>query len=268
MRLKIVWLAAALLSASFSTPPPAYAACATEYLGGAAPRMTIALTNVRELCFDAFAVGHSAASRTPLWSAEHLTARDVTAARALDRRDSFHAEPQLPSGERAVLADYTRSGYDRGHMAPNGDMPTREAQAQSFSLANIAPQSPTLNRGLWSEVEENVRDMALTDGDVFVVTGPIFDNTSSLLRGRVRVPGAVFKAVYDPHTGVAAAYVADNTPGERYRVVSIAALRQLTGVDPFPTLSESVKRRSGFLPPPGRWQVASTERRPPLSFDR
>lgn len=267
MRFKFVWLAAALALA-FSGPRPAYASCAAEYLGGAAPRMTIALTYVRELCFDAFAVGHSAASRTPLWSAEHLTAGDVAAARALDRHDSFHSEQQLPTGERAVLADYTRSGYDRGHMAPNGDMPTRAAQAQSFSLANIAPQSPALNRGLWSEVEENVRDMALEDGDVFVVTGPIFDNTSSLLRGRVRVPSSVFKAIYDPHTGVAAAYVADNTPGNRYQVISIAALRQLTGVDVFPTLAESVKRRAGFLPPPGRWQVASSERHPPAALQR
>ncbi len=267
MRIKFAWLAAALALA-FSTPRPAYASCAAEYLGGTAPRATNALTYVRELCYDAFAVGHSAASRTPLWSAEHITADEVVAARALERRDSFHAEAQLPSGERAVLADYTRSGYDRGHMAPNGDMPTRQAQAQSFSLANIAPQSPALNRGLWSEIEETTRDMALEDGDVFVVTGPIFDNSSSLLRGRVRVPGAVFKAIYDPHTGAAAAYVADNTAGDHWRVISIAALRSLTGVDVFPTLSESVKRRAGFLPPPGHMQVASNERHPPAALQR
>src|SRR5689334_14644056 len=125
---------------------PAWANCAEEYYGGAAPRATQSVAlDVRELCYDDFAVGHSGVTHTPIWSAEHLTAGEVDAARALERRDAFHAEASLPYNERAELSDYRRSGYDRGHMTPSGDMPTPEAQAQSFTLANMAPQAPSLN---------------------------------------------------------------------------------------------------------------------------
>lgn len=257
MRFKFACLAAALCVA-FSITPTAFASCATEYLGGAAPHVVSRAMPVRELCFDAFAVGHSGATRTPLWSAEHLTASEVAAARALPRRDVFHAERQLPIMERAALSDYAHSGFDRGHVAPSGDMPTPEAQAQSFSLANMTPQTRGLNRGVWEEIEETTRDLALEDGDVFVVSGPVFDaDVTANLHGRVRVPSAMFKAIYDPHTGAAAAYVADNEAHPAYRVVSINALRALIGIDVFPSLPDAVKRRTANLPEPGRRQVAA-----------
>jgi endonuclease G len=268
MRFKIVWLAAALLCASFSNARNADASCATEYLGGAPPRVTSRAISVRELCFDAFAVGHSGATRTPLWSAEHLTAAEVLAAHALPRHDTFHAERQLPTIERAALSDYAHSGFDRGHVAPSGDMPTAEAQAQSFSLANMTPQTPDLNRGVWEQIETATRDLALEDGDLYVVSGPVVLADATSLHGRVRVPSAMFKAIYDPRTGAAAAYIADNDAHPAYRIISINTLRTMIGVDVFPTLPESVKRRAGSLPVPGRMQVASAEHHPPPALQR
>jgi len=232
---------------------PAWATCADEYYRGAAPHLAQSASwEVRELCYDDFAVGHSGVTHTPLWSAERLTAGEVDAARALNRRDMFHAEAHLPRGERAELIDYRHSGYDRGHMAPSGDMPTPQAQAQSFTLANMAPQAPSLNRGLWEEIEVATRNLAERDGEVFVVTGPIFDEDGATLNGRVRVPRAMFKAVYDPRLRQAGAYIADNVAGAGYRVVSIATLRAMIGVDVFPSLPASIKARAMDLPSPER----------------
>jgi endonuclease G, mitochondrial len=97
--------------------------------------------NVRAtmLCNDAFAVVASGLTHGALWSAEHPTARSLVAARATAREGDFHAEDRLPPADQAQLEDYRRSGFDRGHMMPSGDMPNREAQQQSFSLANIVP---------------------------------------------------------------------------------------------------------------------------------
>src|SRR3954452_13825896 len=155
------------------------------------------LPKTRTICYAAFAVLHSGITRTPLWAAEHLTRNGLDAAVATERKDTFHEEAKLPPDERADLDDYTRSGFDRGHLAPAADMPDERAQHESFSLANMIPQDPQSNRGLWSGVESAVRARARRSGELYVVSGPVFQGaTLKRLRGRVLVPTHIFiKAV-------------------------------------------------------------------------
>ena len=205
----------------------------------------------RLLCYQAFAVLHSAATRTPLWAAEHLTAERVHAARQIPRDSEFHADRNVPEAERAELADYARSGYDRGHLAPSGDMPTPEAQQESFTLANMTPQAPELNRVLWEGIESAVRTLATWRRDLYVVTGPIFQGERlQALRGRVLVPTHLFKAVLDTRRGRAGAYVATNTEVPEWRAVSMAELAELTGMDVFPALTPRAKQEALRLPDP------------------
>ena len=220
---------------------PAQAAptlCPEHFAGGRAPDVTPRLAaGARALCFQAFAVLHSPVSRTALYSAEHLTAARIRAARNTPRDSEFHAERALPPGERAELSDYARSGFDRGHLAPSGDMPDPNAQEESFSLANIVPQAPALNRGLWEGIESAVRTLALREGELYVVTGPIFEGAELDRVGDVLVPTSVWKAVLDPRRGRAGAYVAGNRDDAGWRSVSMAQLRRLTGLDVFPGVS-------------------------------
>lgn len=211
------------------------------------------------LCFAGFAVLHSGVSRTPLYAAERLTRASVAAARSIDRADAFHEEDRLPRGQRSALRDYVRSGYDRGHMAPAGDMPTGEAQAESFSLANIVPQNRSTNRSLWAAIEESVRRLATGRGEIYVVTGPVFEGESvSAINGRVLVPTRLYKAVHDPARGEAAAYLADNDSSGRWQRVSVAQLTAIAGIDVFPGLSDRAKARAMDLPEP---RAVSRERR-------
>ena len=232
---------------------PAAAACPEHFARGRPPvplnpRLT---QGARTLCYQAFAVLHSALTRTPLWAAEHLTAERVHAARQVPRDSEFHAEPDLPENERAELADYARSGYDRGHLAPSGDMPTPEAQQESFTLANMTPQAPELNRVLWEGIESAVRTLATRRHDLYVVTGPIFRGERlQALRDRVVVPTHLFKAVLDTRRGRAGAYVATNTEVPEWRAVSMAELAELTGLDVFPALSARAKQDAMPLPDP------------------
>ena len=130
-------------------------------------------------------------------------------------------------------------------------MPDEEAQAESFSLANMVPQAPRLNRGVWEGIESAVRDLALRDGSVFVVTGPLFQGQElQALKGRVLVPSDTFKAVYDPEGGGAGAYVCTNTNKPACREVPVAELTRLSGVDVFPSLPEAVKTTAMPLPEP------------------
>ena len=247
-RLPVVFLALLVAGAASAKD-----SCPRFFAPGGPPSMTnpkLAADAV-PLCYGAFAVLYSGVSRTPLYAGERLTRASVAAARSVERADAFHEETRLPENERASLSDYTHSGYDRGHMAPAGDMPTPDAQAESFTLANIVPQNRTVNRSLWAAIEESVRRLATRRGELFVVTGPIFSGKSiPSLDGRVLVPTQLYKAVYDPASGEAAAYLAPNDGEGEWQTVSIAALKDIAGLDAFPGLSDRDKRQAMRLPEP------------------
>ncbi len=227
-------------------------ACPEHFQDGQAPEVLNPrlLAGSRAVCFRAFAVLHSAATRTALYSAERLTRDRIADARGLPRDSEFHAEPALPPGERADLQDYARSGFDRGHLAPSGDMPDDEAQQESFSLANMVPQAPKLNRGIWEGIESAVRKLAERQGEIYVVTGPVFRSARLQRIGDVVVPTHVFKAVLDPRRGLAAAYVAKNVDSAPWAVVSMAQLADLTGLDVFPALPAASRTTLLRLPKP------------------
>ena len=226
--------------------------CAGHFAGGLAPGLLNArlAEGSRALCFRAFAVLHSAKTRTPLYSAEHLTREGLALARGLPRDSEFHPEPALPEGERAELRDYARSGFDRGHLSPSGDMPDDDAQQESFSLANMVPQAPKLNRGIWEGIERAVRRLAERQGELYVVTGPIFQGRELQTVGSVLVPSHVFKAVFDPRRGLAAAYVAKNVDSAPWAVVNMRQLADLTGLTVFPALPDKAAGVALALPAP------------------
>ncbi len=249
-RIVLVALLAVPPGAALADTAPA---CPALFAQGRAPVLTNPKLDARTvpLCFDAFAVLHSGVSRTPLYAAERLTRAGISAARRVERDDSFHDEDRLPEDDRASLSDYVHSGFDRGHLAPAGDMPSPAAQAQSFSLANIVPQNRTVNRSLWAGIEESVRRLASERGELFVVTGPVFSGRNvGSIKGRVLVPTQLYKAIYDPRSGEAGAYLAPNAAGAEWKAVSIAALRDTAGIDVFPALPEAAKARAMDLPEP------------------
>ncbi|MGU3363031.1 DNA/RNA non-specific endonuclease [Methylobacterium sp. M6A4_1b] len=250
--------------------------CADSFAGGRRPEIGNPKLAERAvpLCYEAFALLYSGLSRTPLYAAERLTRDSVLAARRVDRVDAFHDEEALPAADRARLEDYVHSGYDRGHMAPAGDMPTGAAQAQSFSLANIVPQDRALNRGLWAAIEESVRRLATRRGTLFVVTGPIYSGDAvQAINGRVLVPTQLFKALYDPATGEAGAYLVANRDDLPWRTVSLQALREASGLDVFPLLTPAAKAKAMDLPEPRAYSRGDPDgdehprRRTPDSFE-
>ncbi|KPC49099.1 DNA/RNA non-specific endonuclease [Amantichitinum ursilacus] len=249
-------IAAPLLAALCLSAPQTWAAatqCPAMFAQGAAPDVLQAniAQKTRPLCFESYSVLYSGIALAPLWSAEHLTRANLVKAHALTRVDHFHEEPLLKDMPHATLADFSRSGFDRGHMSPNGDMPDTTAQFQSFSLANMVAQSPPNNRGVWAGIEAAARDIASKDGEAYVVTGPIFEGSSlQKLKGHVLVPTFLFKAIYSPQRQLAGAWIVPNAPGSDYKVVTLAQLSQRAHIDPFPTLGAAIKAKAWALPAP------------------
>lgn len=213
-------------------------------------------SQTKELCYSAFAVVHSGISRTPLWAAEHLTREGLR--HKSKRSNDFHPEHRLNTDERSELSDYYRSGYDRGHLAPSADMGGKKAQYESFTLANMVPQDSNNNRGIWSAIEGATRRFTNQRGELYVITGPIFD-TAAVKRvgGRVMIPSKLYKAVYDPTSQQAAAYLVTNAPSNDYEVISIIQLEQLTGIQFFPKMTQSSKQKAMDLPAPQQHQGGS-----------
>ena len=225
--------------------------CSQSFYGGVYPEFSNKKlsNNTQALCMDGFAVMYSGVSRTPLWSAEHLNRKRLQQAKQIDREDSFHEESRLPQSMRAKLSDYSGSGYDRGHLAPNGDMANRSQQYDSFSLVNIAPQSPRNNRYIWRNIESATRYLTQQYGEVYTITGVAFtDKKAKQLAGRVLVPSHFFKAVYIPASNQAGVYYAPNDESERIGIISIDELTAKIGIDVLPVLDIKTKAQAFDLP--------------------
>jgi len=166
------------------------------------------------LCSDNFAVLYSQTSKTPMVVVERLNSAQLQDAKGEERTNQFYPDPRIPKSGRAELSDYRSQhpAVDRGHQSPAADAPSPNAMAQSFALSNMVPQDPTNNRKIWSKVEADVRKFAKrADGNVFVFTGPLFDQGHSTIGdNKVWVPTRLFKLVYDASSKRAWAYVLPN----------------------------------------------------------
>ena len=208
-----------------------FSACRQFFAAGEPPSIA-PQPKLRDLCFDAFAILHNGNTRTPLFVAQRLN-KTLVADADEKRTNKFYADARLPRAERAELNDYKRSGYSRGHMAPAADMPTAQAMAQSFSLANMVPQSIKQNSGPWAQIEKDTRRYAArAKGDVYVITGPVFDaQPATVGDNRVAVPTYLYKLVYDASSNRAWAHWQANRDDERVSPpISYAELVKRTGI--------------------------------------
>lgn len=195
-----------------------------------------------------YTVSYNNTYKTPNWVAWELT-REETQGKE-DRKDKFVPDPDLPE-PRVEHADYTRSGYDRGHMAPAADMKwSEEAMAQSFYMSNICPQNQKLNRDDWGDLEETCREWAKKYGRVYIVCGPIYDkkNPKRIGKHQVAVPDRFFKVVLieNRKNPMAMGFLFDNAAHhqalEKY-MVTVDSVEAVTKLDFFSKLSDSVENR-------------------------
>jgi endonuclease G len=156
------------------------------------------------------------------------------------RTGDFRPDPKVRKAS-ASTRDYTRSGYDRGHLAPAGDMAfSVEAMSESFYMSNISPQIKNFNGGIWRELEENVRNWAMRFDKIYVVTGPVLTRgiRERIGSNEVAVPDEFYKVILDftePEIKGIAFIIPNeisNNRAEDY-AVSIDRIEEITGIDFF-----------------------------------
>ena len=149
----------------------------------------------------------------PNWVAWRVTKADMG---NLQREDSFRPDDRLPKGwTRVTPSDYTGSGYDRGHIAPNADRDgSPESMASTFLMTNMVPQTGDLNRGPWARLEGYLRTLVTRGNDIYIYAGAYGDNGK--LKNKLTIPTNTWK--------IAVAIPAGSDPNninENTRVVAV-----------------------------------------------
>lgn len=177
------------------------------------------------------------------------------------RRDEFRQDPAVKTGS-ANPKDYRGSGYDRGHLAPAGDMKwSPKAMSESFYMSNMSPQKHEFNSGIWENLESQVREWARENGEVYVVTGPVLKvNLPRIGINRVAVPKYYYKIIldYKQPEYKAIAFIIPNRaaafPLQNY-VVTVDSVEHLTGIDFFPALPDSLEQALESTVQPALWHL-------------
>lgn len=195
-----------------------------------------------------YTLSYNADYKTSQWVAWELTRKETKGKEG--RTDKFLPDPDV-LGAKAYTSDYTKSGYDRGHMAPAADMKwSRQAMEESFFMSNICPQNPNLNRGDWNDLEEKSRQWAKKYGAVYIACGPIYDTKRPKRIGnnKIAVPDAFYKVILinDKKNPKAIGFIFPNKAGHKplnKYIVTVDSVEIRTNIDFFPTLPDEIENR-------------------------
>lgn len=232
-----------------------YAPCESCYAG-----TPISSKHVLLLENTGYTVGYSDSLRNPLWVAYRLFRVEDPA--SYPRPSSFSVDYRTTA--RVSHKDYTNSGYDRGHMAPNASIGYcygQSAQRNTFLMSNVVPQTPTLNSGIWSTLDNLIWSWANAFDEVWVVTGPIFCHDGQRLQSGVPVPCEFYKIVVDVFDGAPRmiAFIIPNDVEKGRKPVdflfSVSEVEARTGFDFFWQLEDELETTLGSHLPTSLWSI-------------
>lgn len=222
-----------------------------------------------------FAIGYGEWRRNPLWVSWEVHGE---ALRPLAPRPGHFrcAENTMMS---VCPDDFTRSGYTRGHLAPNYAMSRlygRAAQEASFVMSNISPQRADLNSRAWQRLEEWEMDYLRPEGRqrLWVMTGPVFAAAPASLPAGIAIPSAFWRlwVRYDPEAAADQRWqalgfvVPQEVRGDedlRTFVTTVDAIEAQIGFDLLHRLDEATEIQVEATADPAHWLPPSVWRRPP-----
>ncbi len=162
----------------------------------------------------------------------------------------FFIDDPMVETHSANWKNYKKSGFDKGHLCPAGDMKFSEkAFEDTFFTSNISPQKHDFNDGIWNTLEAKVRYWAVKYNTIYVVTGGILSaNLQTIGPEKVAVPNYFYKVLLNNSNGqykmIAFLVPATNSNKPLYEfVVSVDLIEKLTGINFFPKLEDALENR-------------------------
>ena len=209
------------------------------------------------------------AKKTPLWVSYRLK-KDYTIARTRrPKSKAFKPDPLIPIKFQADRSDYRRSGWDRGHLAPAGDMKrSRQIALETFYFSNIIPQNHNMNSGAWAKLEHLGHMYAKKYHDITIITGPIYrmplpdgSRHSSIGKNRIGIPNWLYKIFIrkdDAGKHYALAFIMPNQPIRKNTklnqyIVSINKLENWTKLKFLNALPTSLQSKMKSTKPATLW---------------
>lgn len=153
--------------------------------------------SVDTLVSDSYFVVYSPSLRVPI-SADWMCAAQYLGGTKREPSWRFSEDTRCPL-PRATHGDYTRSGYDRGHLVPAADRSVSISSMKStFIMTNVCPQVPSLNRGEWKRLEDGCRSYARNGHPLRVHVDAVWwqADTQRIGKNGVAVPHGFVKSVY------------------------------------------------------------------------
>lgn len=188
------------------------------------------------------AISYSRERAIPNWVAWRVTRADMG---DVDREDSFRPDDRLPKGwARVTPADYTGSGFDRGHICPNADRNgSPDSMAATFLMTNMTPQTPDLNRGPWQKLEAYLRTLVTRGSDVYIVSGVYGENGK--IKRKVTIPSNNWKIAVAVPAGSNLSAVNENT---RVIAVDVPNVKGIKNADwqTYRTTVRDIERKTGY----------------------
>lgn len=199
------------------------------------------------LNYTGYVSSYNTTTLIPDWVAYELLPSEMSG--EADRNDHVFSMDTKLKKPQAMREDYRDSGWSKGHMAPAHDFSwSDEAMGDTFLFVNCCPQNEYLNGKDWEYLERQVRRWAEDYGRAWVVTGPIIgENKYGTIGDRhVVVPDSFFKAVMVKNKGKyhTIAFIMDNDSTRQYLsdcALTVNELEDLTGIDFFPNLDDSIE---------------------------
>ena len=220
--------------------------------------MPVGGSHVESKVREGYVVGYSMRHYQPLWVQYRLTRKDVLSTSKVARSNDFRPDPDFPC-TYSLMRDYSKSGYDKGHLVPAEDMRySAKAESESFLMSNMCPQISGFNRGVWRKLERQIRRFANDEGAVVVVTGPVLKEFGGRKLGdKMTVADMFYKVVYSEKKPekMIAFLVPHSSSSENLReyVCTVSAVEEKTGLKFFTSLPRGVQSQLKTKSSPGDW---------------
>ena len=165
---------------------------------------------IQPICRQAYLVGYDALAKLPRYVTYELLPQNALGCVA--RTNAFVTDQSVQNGARPD--DYIGTGYDKGHMSPDGDLSWDvQVEFESFLMTNMSPQAGSLNRGIWKLLETSVHGWVVQRNQSYTIyVGGVYNAQDKKIGNGVVVPHAFYKIVINNQTNEVAGWMFPHNP--------------------------------------------------------